>query len=124
MRLAIALIATCLALPALAEPQCGQKDEVLAGIKEKFQEVPTFEGIAGDTNPIPSIVTVSPEGSWTFLVLPKPGVACIVAGGSGWKSYTPTSEIVPLPGPMSPDSIRPMPGTWPRSYMRAITWVR
>lgn len=128
-RLAIALITTGIALPALAEPQCGPADKIMAGIKEKFQEVPTFEGLAGPKeNPLPSVVTVSPDGSWTLVIMAKPGVACMVAGGTGWKSFTPTSEVIPMPeaSPMEPDSIKPMPGTYPspRNYMRAISWVK
>lgn len=74
--------------PANAQQQmCGAYDEVVANITgPKYGEVPIFGGTVGTQDPGPLMLTFAnpTTRTWTTIMVPKPGVACMVFGGSGF----------------------------------------
>lgn len=98
--LAGAVLAALWMGPALAM-SCGSTDAVMAQLKEKYGEVPTFTGTASGMGAI--VITIGPKGSWTVIATPSPGTACLVAAGEDWSASpvaaAPKIEPQALPTP-------------------------
>lgn len=71
---------------ALAETRCGVPSEVLRTLHDQYGEVPTFSGAIAAGNPI--TITVSPQGTWTAMVVVAERM-CVIAGGDSWQTVAP-----------------------------------
>ncbi len=63
---------------------CGDRADVLAGLKQSHSEEPVAIGLTS-TGAVIEVLT-SPSGTWTFLVTYPGGMTCMVATGDGWES--------------------------------------
>ena len=65
---------------------CGDRDKILAQLKQKHREEPRALGLSADGGVLE--VLVSPEGGWTILVTYPKRPTCVVAVGKAWQSLT------------------------------------
>ena len=65
---------------------CGDREEFLRRLEEKFSEVVEHMAITGRGALVEW--TVAPSGSWSMLVTIADGPTCIVAIGQGWRDKT------------------------------------
>ena len=80
-RLAIAL--AMFASPAIAEPFCLPRAELIAQLDSKYQERQTV--IAMESRGMMLEVYVSPGGTFTVVAVSPDMRACVVAFGTDWK---------------------------------------
>jgi hypothetical protein len=82
---ALALVCGAVASqPAEAAPKlCGDRGEILKGLKQAHEETPQALGLSGDGGVIE--VLVSPEGGWTMLITYPKRPTCVVAAGEAWQ---------------------------------------
>lgn len=57
---------------------CGKAEDMLAGFRAKYDEVPIWRGVTGAGTTV--VVLASPAGTWTALQM-RDGMACAVASG-------------------------------------------
>ena len=70
--------------PAEAAPKlCGNRDQILEGLRQVHDESPQALGLSGDGGVIE--VLVSPEGGWTMLITYPRRPTCVVATGEAWQ---------------------------------------
>jgi hypothetical protein len=70
--------------PAEAAPKlCGNRDQILEGLRQVHDETPQALGLSGDGGVIE--VLVSPEGGWTMLITYPRRPTCVVATGEAWQ---------------------------------------
>jgi hypothetical protein len=85
-----AAVLTVIAVPAFApsgwaqgRPTCGDRSDLLAQLKEKFDEKPTGVGLTGNGTVVE--LTKSSSGSWTLLLSFADGRSCLMAAGENWE---------------------------------------
>ena len=61
---------------------CGERDQVLAHLEQRFKEERTAFGLTADGRLLE--VFAGPSGSWTILVTAPGGPTCMVRSGSDW----------------------------------------
>lgn len=59
---------------------CGPYDQVAAALLSHFGEIPFSDAMAANQMPVRTFVNPQ-TWTWTTLILPQPGLACIVLGG-------------------------------------------
>ncbi len=75
--------ALLLASPALAQQgPCGPVDVVLKSLHDEAKEVPA--GVGRDVRGVMAMMTPSPDGSYSMLVIRPDGIACVLSTGEGW----------------------------------------
>ena len=62
---------------------CGDREDFLRRLEEKFNEVVEHVAITGRGALVEW--TVAPSGSWSMLVTIPGGLTCFVAVGQGWR---------------------------------------
>lgn len=96
--IAAALVASLSASAAAAAtapppPRCGPSLPMIAALADQFGERVAFGGLAGDGNGMPLVVLVAPGGAtFSILVMPSPGVVCLIAAGRDWRAAAPRPE--------------------------------
>lgn len=80
-----AAVLTVIALPAMAQgrPTCGERSDLLAQLKEQFEESPSGVGVTGNGTVVE--LTTSQSGSWTLLLSFPDGRSCLMAAGENWE---------------------------------------
>ncbi len=84
--LGLGIGAVITAIPAHAQDNCAQRDQVVLRLQEDFAEQLTAGGLYNDTENT-SVVEVwsSPEtGTFTVMLTTPDGFSCIVATGTDW----------------------------------------
>jgi len=83
-RLAAAALMAAFLLPeaALSQALCAEREAVLAGLVDRFGEIPAAAGLAANGAIVELLV--SPSGSWTLLISRPDGLSCLITGGDGW----------------------------------------
>jgi hypothetical protein len=77
-----AAIQSSLVSSALAQPQCGPRDQIVKALGETFKEAPVGMGV---TEPGQLIeLFASSSGSWTMVATTPNGTSCLVAAGENW----------------------------------------
>jgi hypothetical protein len=72
--------------PALAQQMaCGDRNDLLAHLKDKFKESATGAGMTGN-GAVMELMT-SDSGSWTLILTFPTGRSCLVATGDGWELW-------------------------------------
>lgn len=82
------------AIAAAVEVPCGEPKTVLQGVKQNHAEVPAFTGDLANGSPF--TITISPSGTWTFLVGVN-GMLCIGSSGDHWQT-TAAEPVKPSSG--------------------------
>ena len=84
MRILIALVfVVLLASDVKALPRCGSHEDMLAELRDVYQEQLFAVGITERGRLVE--ITVSPTtGTFTILVTTPPGLSCAVMGGEDW----------------------------------------
>jgi len=95
MRILIMVAALLCASPAFAADSaaCLPLKQMLAGLKKAHQETPAHIGMTASGAPV--VITVSPSGSWSIMVAPKPDVLCMIAAGESWADRKPGPPKIP-----------------------------
>ena len=70
---------------AQAQPQCNERDNVLALLAKKYKETPIAAGVT-NTGGLVEVLTDIRSGTWTIIVTTPQGVSCLVAAGEGWRN--------------------------------------
>ncbi len=78
------LVATALALPAMAQTVCGDRAKFLNHLSRSYSEAPQAMGLI--SNGAILEVLVSKDGSWTIIVTRPNGLSCIMAAGEAWEN--------------------------------------
>jgi hypothetical protein len=80
---ALAMLVT----PALAQqqPACGDRNDLLTQLKEKYKETPTGFGMTGQGSVVE--LMTSESGSWTLILSFPSGRSCLIATGEGWEMW-------------------------------------
>jgi hypothetical protein len=85
----MALALTMFAAPAFAQQQqpqaCGQRDDMLTQLKDKYHEDPAGFGMTGN-GAVVELMT-SENGSWTLMLSFPNGKSCLMATGDGWELW-------------------------------------
>ena len=95
--LSLGFLGLILVTQAAEAAQCGPRDQVVAGLATRFDEVRQGAGLTGDANGQAQVVEVftSETGSWTITVTLPDGTTCLVASGEAWQDL---AEDLPAKG--------------------------
>ncbi|MCK6450041.1 MAG: hypothetical protein L6R19_04135 [Alphaproteobacteria bacterium] len=87
MKWTLAAVLALLTSPALAQQPaaCGDRESVVARLKEKFHESPTGFGMTGG-GAVMELMT-SDSGSWTLVLSFPGGRSCLIATGEQWELW-------------------------------------
>jgi hypothetical protein len=82
---AVVLVAAALPFHAAQAGQmmCAEHSKLLADFKDAYKETRSALGVT-DSGELLEVL-VGPNGTWTMLVTPPHGPACIVATGQSWE---------------------------------------
>jgi len=82
--------------PVMAQPTCGQRDDLTAQLSQRFMEQLTAGGLQNASNVVE--IWTSPEnGTWTMLLSHPDGISCVVGSGTSWETLTIKPEPKGLP---------------------------
>ncbi len=70
---------------AQAQPQCNERDNVLALLAKKYKETPIAAGVT-NTGGLVEVLTDIKSGTWTIIVTTPQGMSCLVAAGEVWRN--------------------------------------
>lgn len=76
-------VVTALALPALAQSVCGERNKFLNHLSNGYSEAPVAMGLVSNGSILE--VLASKDGSWTIIVTRPDGMSCVVAAGEAWE---------------------------------------
>lgn len=76
--------------PAIAAPQCHDRETVLAIMAKKYAEVPVAVGVS-NSGGLVEVLAAGDGGTWSIIVTSPKGMSCLVAAGEGWR-WMPTEE--------------------------------
>ncbi len=79
---AITLIVTLTATAAGAVAPCGARSDIVALLKDSFDEVDVGRGLS-DRGLLVELF-VSPAGSWTLVLTNSRGLSCLADAGEAW----------------------------------------
>jgi hypothetical protein len=85
-------------MPLTAQPQtmiCGQRDAVLAQLRDGFGEERRAIGLA-PRNRIVEVFASDETGSWTITVTSVEGITCLLAAGQHYETVRPLPAGDPL----------------------------
>lgn len=92
--LLLAAAAVLCATPSGAQTVCGDRAKLIDVLAQKFDEMPSAFGIAGESSLVE--LFVSKTGSWTMLLTRPGGTSCIMATGQSWDQYPATAKMTGL----------------------------
>lgn len=72
--------------PAAAQMACGQREQIVTVLREKYAESHRASGLETDSKMI-EIWASEETGTWTILVTRPDGVACVAASGQNWLEF-------------------------------------
>jgi hypothetical protein len=88
-RIALALAAMMMAVPALADgpsgPVCDARSEVLGHLAGKYHESPVALGLATNGGVVELLTAVDGK-TWTIVITLPNGQTCLVAAGENWEN--------------------------------------
>jgi len=71
---------------------CGPRDQIVQRLGERFSEVQTGMGIAGNGTLVE--LFTNEEGSWTMIITrPDDGISCLLAAGQSWDYFVPEPHV-------------------------------
>lgn len=92
---ALGLAAALIPAPdALANPQCGPRDRIVALLADRYSETRRAIGLAGP-NLVMEVYAAEDSRSWTITVTSPDGVTCLIASGQGFEAVV---EALPADG--------------------------
>ena len=77
-----AAAAPALTSPALAQAQCGPREQIVKSLGENFKETPIGMGVTQPGQVLE--LFASSSGSWTMVVTTPNGTSCLIAAGENW----------------------------------------
>ena len=105
--------------PAKAQaPICGEREQIIQAIKNRFQEVETEYGLDGATGNYVGVLVQPNTRTFTFVMSPKdqPQTYCIVSSGTQWEQ-TPHYSRGVLPNGSVINITIDSDGTWNLTYL-------
>jgi hypothetical protein len=88
------LAAAVTASSATAQTACGDHDQIVTALGNKYKESPRAYGLVGQSYLLE--LFTSKEGSWTMLMSPPHGLTCILASGLSWEELPPDKHLTGL----------------------------
>ena len=67
------------------QPSCGDRNDLLTQLKDKYKETPTGIGMTGQGSVV-ELMTAE-NGSWTLVISFPNGRSCLMATGEGWELW-------------------------------------
>jgi hypothetical protein len=87
--LGLALIAglsiTFFSTEATAEPGCGERQDVLTKLADRYKETPIGFGLA-TTGVLIELLRSETQNTWSLIVTTPKGTSCILAAGEDWQA--------------------------------------
>jgi hypothetical protein len=80
--------------PAQAASVCGNREDFVKALADKFKEQGKALAIAGQANLLE--IYTSQAGTWTILMTSPAGKTCIIAAGNSWEDIPPTKNLTSL----------------------------
>lgn len=80
-----AAVAACAAAPAVAQPQCDQRESVLKVLQQKYKEAPVALGVTHNGGLV-EVLSTGNGTTWSIIVTTPEGMSCLVAAGEGWRA--------------------------------------
>lgn len=69
---------------AWAQPQCGERGNVLSTLATRYQEFPVHMGLTS-SGAMLEIVATESGSTWSIIVTGRDGVTCLVSAGENWR---------------------------------------
>lgn len=91
MRLPLAALAACLAMPALAEPQCAPRDVLTKHLADQFGEGVVSMGV--NPQAMVEVWANLSTGTWSIMATTPAGLMCFIASGGNFEAVA-----APKPG--------------------------
>lgn len=70
---------------AFAQQVCVPRDQAVRWLEQQFGERPLGRGLTDDGRAMFELFTDDKGESWTILVVPPKGPACVIAAGKDWR---------------------------------------
>ena len=110
--------------PAKAQaPICGEREQIIQAIKNRFQEVETEYGIDGRSASYVGVYVNAKTKDFTFTMTPKgqPSVLCAIATGTQWEQLPGISKGIISDGSLISISYNEDSGLWQLMYVNIET---
>jgi hypothetical protein len=91
----MAFLAILPATQARAQAICGNRDQVVEHLRDRYGERVRSMGLAADSR-IVEVFASDETGTWTIAVTSARGVTCLIASGRHFEAVTPGPEGAPL----------------------------
>jgi hypothetical protein len=75
--------APLIAAPAVADPMCGNRQNIFSQLQKDFGEQPSGAGMASNGGLVELLT--SDNGSWTLVMSYPNGATCLIATGENWQ---------------------------------------
>lgn len=85
MRIILAALAVCLAVPAPAQTSCAPRENVVKRLAEGYGESRQAMGLGGN-NAVMEVFASEETGSWTITVTLPNGMTCLLASGQSFEN--------------------------------------
>lgn len=91
MRIPVSIMALLLfTAPAMAQPICAERTDVLKQLQKAHSEAPTALGTTASGLVVELLS--SDTGSWTLIATRPSGVSCLIAAGENWQPVEQLAE--------------------------------
>lgn len=110
--------------PAKAQaPICGEREQIIQAIKNRFQEVETEYGIDGRSASYVGVYVNAKTKDFTFTMTPKgqPSILCAIATGTQWEQLPGISKGIISDGSLISISYNEDSGLWQLMYVNIET---
>ena len=110
--------------PAKAQaPICGEREQIIQAIKNRFQEVETEYGLDGRSESYVGVYVNAKTKDFTFTMTPKgqPSVLCAIASGTQWEQLPGISKGIISDGSLISISYNEDSGLWQLMYVNIET---
>ena len=84
------LVVVAMAMPAVADPVCGHRADLIEQLSMRYSEAPAAVGLSSNGSVV-EVLTAVTGTTWSIVVTTPNGVSCLVAAGENWETLQPVS---------------------------------
>lgn len=85
MKLLIAALAACVALPAMAQENCAPRDVVTESLRSRYGESVQSMGMVANGTVLEMWANAE-TGTWSIMITRPDGISCLPASGRGFEA--------------------------------------
>jgi hypothetical protein len=82
----VTALASCAFTPAMANTQCGNRENIISTLEKEYGETRRSAGLANN-NGLLEVYASLESGSWTITLTMPNGMMCLVAAGQSYEEY-------------------------------------